>query len=293
MRIAITGASGLLGRALIDEAADKHEIVAAFHSSEILDLRYLEQYPLDLAHEDSIRRFIETARADLIIHSAAITDVDLCEREPKLAQIMNAEGTRRIVEAIRNTSTRIVYISTDYVFDGTAGPYAETAPTHPINIYGKTKLEGEVAVLSMEERGTIVRSASFLGRGGPLRPTFVERMLETMRDQPPLQAAYDQRSNITPVDGLASGIIRIVETGASGIWHIAHPQILSRHDLAVLIAERAGIDSSHIQRVSYDSLKRDAVRPLAGGLKTDKAARDLMLTFRPLQESIQMFLNQA
>lgn len=293
MRIAITGAAGLLGRALIDVTADKHQIVAAYHSSEILDHKYLEQYPIDLASGASIRHFVESARADFIIHSAAITDVDLCEREPALAQHLNSDGTRRIVDAVWNTSSRLVYISTDYVFDGVAGPYTETDPTNPINEYGKSKLEGEIAVLSLAERATIVRSASFLGRGTANRTTFVERMIEDLKNHPPLAAAANQQSNITPVGELASAIVRLVEAGASGIWHLAHPDIVSRYQLAVLIAKHSGLDSSIVKLVNYDSLSRDAARPLKGGLKVEKAARAHIQSFQPLEDSIKSFLAQV
>lgn len=290
MRIAITGASGLLGCALMDVAESKHQIVAAYHSAEILDRKYLEQYPLDLGSESSIRQFVESARADVIIHSAAITDVDLCEREPKLAQLFNADATRRLVDAVRSTPSRLLYISTDYVFDGVNGPYSEAAPTNPINVYGKTKLEGENAVLSLAERGTIVRSASFLGHGSDDRLTFAERLLAMMKYEPPILAADDQRSNVTPVDELAAGIVQTIEAGASGVWHIAHPDVISRWELAVLIAEQAGLDQSAVKRVKYGTLNRDAVRPLNGGLRVDKAARGLALRFRPLAESVRHFL---
>lgn len=293
MRIAITGASGLLGRALMENASDAHHIVAAYHTAEILDRKYLEQYPLDLSSESSIREFVEAARAEIIIHSAAITDVDLCEREPKLPQLLNADATRRLVDALQGTSTRLLYISTDYVFDGVNGPHSETDPPSPINVYGKTKLEGEHAVLSLSERATIIRSASFLGHGAANRPTFAERMFETMRDNPPLSAVDDQRSNITPVDELANGIMRVIESGAAGIWHIAHPDVISRYELGLLMAESAGIDSSYVQKVKYGSLARDAARPLNGGLKVEKAMRKLGITFRPLAASIQLFLKST
>lgn len=290
MRIAITGASGLLGRALIANASPRHDIIAGVHSAELLDAARIEQCPLDLTDAESIRRFVEHSRPDYLIHSAAITDVDFCEREPKRAQVLNADATRLLVDAVRNLPTRVVYISTDYVFDGTAGPYSETDATNPINVYGKTKLEGELAVRSLDERGVIVRSASFLGTGGSERPTFAERMLETMRTNPPLKAATDQVSNVTPVDELAFGIMRLIESGGTGIWHIAHPQLISRCDLAILLADNARLNSEQwVQGVAYKALKRAATRPLQGGLKCDKAIASLGLTFRPLEESVSRY----
>lgn len=291
LRIAITGASGLLGRALIASASPRHDVIAGIHSTELLDVRSIEQIPLDITDAHSIRRFVEQCRSDYLIHSAAITDVDLCEREPKRAQLLNADATQSLVEEVRGTQTRLLYISTDYVFDGTAGPYSETDATNPINVYGKTKLEGELAVRSLDERGVIVRSASFLGIGGPERPTFAERMLDTMRTNPPLKAAVDQVSNVTPVDELASGILRLIESGGTGIWHIAHPQLISRYDLAVMLAMHAGLDADRcIQRVAYESLGRAANRPLRGGLSCERAVSAVGLTFRTMEESIARYI---
>jgi dTDP-4-dehydrorhamnose reductase len=288
LRIAITGASGLLGKALIVAASPRHQIIAAVHSTNVIARQFLEVVPLDLTEPESIERFIDAAAPDLIIHSAAITDVDLCEREPELARSHNAEPTRQLAHALRRTKTRIVYLSTDYVFDGTSGPYTETDIPHPINVYGQTKLAGEEAILELGDRAAVVRSASFLGKGGPGRPTFAEHMLETMRERPPLKAAHDQSSNITPIDELASGILRLAESGAPGIWHIAHPRILSRYEFALLLAKAANLDPAFVERVDYASLLRAAARPLRGGLVTVKATKELALSWRPLEESVQI-----
>ncbi len=290
MRIAITGASGLLGRALIEKATPHHQIIAASHSTDVIGRGSVEMIPLDLNDVNSIQRFVHSSQADLFIHAAATTDVDRCECEPELARALNAEATSQLVAALRDSTSRILYISTDYVFDGEIGPYGEDDWPNPINVYGKTKLEGEKAVLALGARASIVRSASFLGYGGPSRPTFAERMLESMRENPPLRAAFDQLSNVTPVDALAVCIIKLAESGESGIWHIAHPQILSRYDLAVLLADLAGLGRASVESVSYASLHRAAPRPLRGGLKSEKANRVLSLTWRPLKESLTGFL---
>lgn len=304
MRIAITGASGLLGRALIASATARHHVIAASHRSVIADplqSRHPREggnpcppatrVPLDLSKPDSILKFVELSHPAVIIHAAAITDVDLCEREPHLAGALNAVATRQLADAVRKTAARIVYLSTDYVFDGSSGPYAETDAPRPINVYGRTKLDGENAILTLGARAAVVRSSSFLGHGGPNRPTFAERMVETIRDHPPLQAPGDQRSNITPVEELAEGILRLVESGLSGIWHIAHPRILSRYDLAAMMAKLAGLDPTRIKRVEYVSLKRPANRPLHGGLTAEKANQALSLSWRPLEESVAEFLS--
>lgn len=292
MRVAITGASGLLGRALIAQAGSEFAIVAATHSTVIQTTHSPITIPLDLSDPASIRRFVAECKADILIHAAAITDVDRCEREPELAHKINADATQALVDATRGTAIRIVFISTDYVFDGVSGPYKEDDQTNPINVYGASKLAGEQIVLSAGDQHSVVRSASFLGCGSPTKPTFVDRMLETMRHHPPLRAAYDQLSNVTPVKDLATGIWSLIHAAKTGVWHIAHPDIISRYDLALLLAKSCGLPSSVIERVEYKSLMRAANRPLRGGLNTDKSKSTLPQFDRPLQESVDLTVQQ-
>ncbi len=293
MRLAITGASGLLGREILQQACDRFDVVAAVHSDELSIPGRFERVSLDLGDESSVRAFIAQSQPDIIIHTAALTNVDMCEEQPATAQRINADGTKRLAAAIDSIDCRMIYVSTDYVFDGSSGPYSESDSTHPVNVYGKTKLEGEHAVLGLGSRAAIVRSASFLGFGGETRPTFAERMVQEISLRDSFPAADDQISNVTPIQDLAAGLLRVLDAGVSGIWHIASPELLSRYDLALLIAKLLNIDSRRISRVPYQSLGRPAQRPLRGGLKVDKAINELGCTFRPVSECLKVLISST
>jgi dTDP-4-dehydrorhamnose reductase len=287
MRVAVTGAAGLLGHELVRVFSEHgHTVIAGVHDATMKWAGRVTNLPLDLADKTSIRRFVDEAQADCIIHSAAMTHVDRCETEPALAERLNATATINLVDAVSDTKARIVYISTDFVFDGVDGPYREEDPLNPINVYGRTKRAGEVAVRKAGRDQAIIRSASFLGRGDSDRSTFVDAMLRTMTDSPPLRVAQDQYSNITPVDYLAAATAEIAERHLGGVWHVAGREIVSRFELARRLTGLFHLPASVVEGVDYEKLRRPAPRPLRGGLVTDKAETHLSVAPPSLDESL-------
>jgi len=270
-RVAVTGASGLLGRVLVRELlAQGHDVIAAIHESDAAIPESVTGLRLDLLSRESIQHFVQDARADVIIHSAAWTDVDGCEREHDKAEALNATATEHLMDAVGDSSCRVVYISTDYVYDGRSGPKGEDDPPAPINIYGLTKLQGEKAVRKAGPQHAIVRSSSFLGVGQGDRLTFVEAMLRRMKTDPPLKAPTDQRSNITPVDYLAQGIVEIATHAYEGVWHLVLNEILSRYDFARRLAKLFDLENELVVPVAFAELDRVAPRPLDGGLLSNR-----------------------
>lgn len=294
LRIAVTGGSGLLGRELVYRAVARgHKVAVGVHQVCVAWPAGIDSVPLDLTVPRSVEKFIERSEADWVVHTAAMTDVDRCEREPAAAIIANVAATRHLVEAVETAPTRILYLSTDYVFDGENGPYREDDPPHPINLYGLTKHAGETAVLEGDERHAIVRSASFLATRSRGRPTFVEVMVERMRSAPPLPAAVDQLSNITPIDYLAAALVEICERGLNGIWHLAGREIISRYELARHLAALFGLSDTAVRAVEYCELGRPAQRPLQGGLVTAKAAATLSSEPPTLADALRAWKAEA
>jgi len=287
LRIAVTGASGLLGCVVVEAAAARgHTVIVGVHQARCSWPTEVMVVPIDLTIPRSVEKFIERAEPDWVVHTAAMTDVDRCELKPADAIIANVAATRHLVEAVQTAPTRLVYLSTDYVFDGESGPYREDDPPNPINMYGRTKRAGEVAVLESDTRHVVVRSASFLGAGSSGRRTFVETMVERMRTGPPLQAAVDQFANVTPVGYLAAALVEICERGLTGIWHVAGREVISRYELARQLAELFAFPADVVQPVKYGELSRPARRPLRGGLCVDKAAEALSIAAPSLSEAL-------
>ena len=199
-------------------------------------------------------------RADVVIHLAAFTDVDECEKDPARAFAVNAQGAGHVAEAAAAGGARVVYVSTDYVFDGTAdGEYAEDHPTGPLNAYGRSKLEGEQIVMAHGDDNLVVRTSWVYGRGR----NFVRTILSAARAGKELSVVADQIGRPTWARDLARALVHLVEAGASGSIHVAGDgPPCSWADLADAALSAAGLDA-RVARVDTAAYARLAGRTLA------------------------------
>jgi dTDP-4-dehydrorhamnose reductase len=205
MRILITGANGQLAREL-QRALRGHTVIHAV----------LPEF--DLLKTD-VESHILAARPDVVVHLAAYTDVDGAEREPDKAMAVNAEGTERVAKAVDKAGARLIYLSTDYVFDGRkTSPYVETDKPNPVNAYGRSKLEGELRALTCCPNTLIVRSAWLYGAYGK---NFVNTIIQLASKQPALRVVADQRGSPTYAGDLAVALIRVLDMDSRGIVHAA------------------------------------------------------------------------
>ena len=270
--IVITGAGGQLGCAL----------VRALGGPSLLPWTEEEA---DVTHPDITFR-LAGARPRAIIHAAAWTDVDGCELDPDRAARVNAEATRRIAGAAAACGAHLVYLSTDYVFDGTKGtPYTEPDPPNPINVYGRTKLQGEAHVRALCPRHTILRTAWLYGPGGR---TFVQAIIERARQEDRIEVVTDQVGSPTLTDDLAGVIRQVLEKELLGLFHAAGEGSCSRYDLAQAIVGviRPGVKVLPVQTVPG---ARPARRPANAALATE-ALRAAGIPLRPWRDALVAFL---
>jgi dTDP-4-dehydrorhamnose reductase len=164
----------------------------------------------------------------------------------------------------------VVQVSTDYVFDGEAGPYSEDAPTAPLSVYGATKLESEGLVLSQSARSIVVRTMTLWGRGKGAKTSFVDFVRNSLEAGKPVRIVTDQWGNATLAEDLALGIWRLVQGGHAGVFHVVGSEWNSRFEWAQAIADHYGLDKSLIHPCVTADLKQAARRPLKSGLRTDK-----------------------
>jgi len=270
--IVITGAGGQLGRALL-RALGGLPLIPWTHGE------------ADVAEPDIVAR-LERLQPRAIVHAASRTDVDGCETDPARAMAVNAEGTRHVARAAAATGAHLIYISTDYVFDGTKGsPYVETDPTNPINAYGRSKLEGEAHVRALCPRYTILRTAWLYGPGGH---TFVHAIAQRARTERRFEVVTDQVGSPTFTEDLAGVVRRILEEGILGLFHAAGDGWCSRYELAqaVVTAIRPGVELVPAQTVPGS---RPARRPANAALSTG-ALRAKGITLRPWRDALAAFL---
>ena len=226
----------------------------------------------DLMDERGIYDLVDRLRPDVIIHSAALTDVDRCERERELAYKMNVEGTQAIAKAAEKAGAFLVYISTDYVFDGERGSYREDEKTNPVSYYGQSKLLGEEFC-----RGCIARTCVIYGsRPASGKVNFALWLIESLKSGKQVRVVTDQFITPTLNTNLAKMVLEAADRRLSGVYHLAGATRISRYDFAREVARVFDLDSDLIIPSRMADLKWDAKRPKDSSLDTSKAARELM-----------------
>lgn len=242
----------------------------------------------DLMDERGTYDLVDRLRPDVIIHSAALTDVDRCERERELAYKMNVEGTRAIAKAAEKAGAFLVYISTDYVFDGERGSYREDEKTNPVNYYGQSKLWGEEFC-----RGCIARTCVIYGsRPASGKVNFALWLIESLKSGKQVRVVTDQFITPTLNTNLAKMVLEAADRRLSGVYHLAGATRISRYDFAREVARVFDLDSDLIIPSRMADLKWDAKRPKDSSLDTSKAMGGLSNRPLPLDESLQILKDE-
>jgi len=288
MKVLVTGGTGLLGWWLAKTFYDKgFNVHATCHSKQPTGLENVSWHRLDLEDPQSIVGVIEEVKPEVVVHSAAYTEVDGCELDKARAYRVNYLGTKALALASQGVEF-FVYISTDYVFDGVRGMYGEDDVPSPANFYGLSKLLGEVAVESvLGDRSCVVRVSGLYGYSPTGKRNFGINALEKLLRGEEVKAFHDQWLSPTYVRFLAKAIARIVERRIPGILHVAGERV-SRYEFALRLAEVLGVDRGLVKPVSMDEVKLVARRPRDSSLDTSKA-RGLGIELPPLEECLRDF----
>ncbi len=247
MRVAVTGATGMLARALLPQ------LEAAGH-----EVRALPRAQADVTRFPSLRAALEPFAPQWVVHLAAFTQVDDCERDPDLAFRVNGLGARNAALAAEACGAAVLAISSDYVFDGRANrPYREYDPAAPLSVYGRSKWAGEEAVREVAPRHVIVRSAWLYGAGGA---NFVDTILRMARHGEPLAVVDDQRGSPTWTHDLARALVLLIAAGQFGTYHCTNGGDCTWHELAVHVVARGGL-AVPVESIGSAALARPAARP--------------------------------
>jgi dTDP-4-dehydrorhamnose reductase len=257
MRILVTGANGMLGRALAERLAGGHTLLLWGREE------------ADLGDEAAVQDAARGIEFDAVVHAAAFTNVDRCESEYELALRGNRDAVRHVARLARERGARFVTVSTDYVFDGTKGtPYVETDPTSPVNAYGRSKLAGEEAALTSGAAALVVRTSWLFGPGGK---NFVDTIAGKLERGEALEVVDDQRGSPTYTRDLAHGIARLLGRGATGIVHVTNGGETTWYGFAVAIARYLGA-TAPIAPIGSERIRRPAARPAYSVLSGERYA---------------------
>lgn len=244
----------------------------------------------DVTRPEQVQAALERVRPALVFHCAAYTDVDKAEGEAAQALRVNGEGTAHVARACRAAEAGLVYLSTDYIFDGRKrSPYREEDPPNPLSAYGRSKLAGEDAVRAAGlERAWIVRSAWLYGAGGR---NFVRAILDRAAQGEPLRVVSDQEGSPTYTVDLAAALCRIPAGVPPGTYHAAGAGSTTRFAFARAILERAGMREVPVRPIPTAESGRPAPRPLYSVLSNEKWAAATGAPLRPWPEALEAFLS--
>jgi len=280
MKILITGANGLLGQHLVKLLLDTtaHDIIATGKG----DPRYVVQnsrlhyYALDITDGMAVHSLFEKLLPDTIVHCAALTQADECELNPIKAWEINVTATRFIVEAAKKINAFLIFISTDFVFDGINGPYKETDTVNPVSYYGSTKVAAEKSVAESGLPYAIARTCLLYGNiFVGTRNNVISWVKENLEQVNKIKVVSDQWRTPTFVEDLAKGILLIAEKKAVGLFHISGKDFLSPYDMAMATAAYLNLDASLIEKVDASVFTQPAKRPVTTGFIIDKAKNEL------------------
>lgn len=284
-----TGLSGMVGSRIVELLKDQYEF-------EDLSL----EAKVDIRHKKKVEQKISQSKAEIVLHLAAKTDVDGCEKDKALgkkgdAWTINVGGTKNVVDACQHLDKKIIYISTDFVFDGEsppAGGYTEEDKANPINWYGQTKYEGEKIVQNSRNRWLILRIAYPYRAKFTQKLDFVRLILEKLRKNQQVLALIDHIFTPTFIDDVVFGLNTLIKRGSVGIFHLVGSQFLTPYQAINLIAEQFGLDKVLIKGVKMKNYYQNrALRPKNLALKNEKIKK-LGIKMRTFEEGIKELRKQ-
>ena len=283
--ILITGGLGQLGISLKRIFNSKYEIISSTRSK---NLRAADIY-LDVTNPILFKDVLKMTSPDLVINLAALTDVDLCERNPELAYSINVGGIDNLVNTFNGP---IIHISTDYVFDGESGPNKEKDPTNPLNVYGSSKLASENMLLEQSEDSLVIRANVLYDYASRSNASFLNWVISSLEKGKEINVVEDQWNNPTWTSSLAVVIDRSIDSGINGLLHWGDGDWISRYEFAIKIADVFNLKKSLIKPIKTSELDQTATRPLKGGLDSDFAQEALNLEPPSVEECLQTILEQ-
>jgi len=296
-RILLTGSNGLLGQKLVDLITGQHpdiDLVATARGANRLP--YSEGYryeAMDITDREQVLRVIGEVQPDVVIHTAAMTNVDQCEAEKEACWAQNVKAVEYLVEACRQTGAFLEHVSTDFIFDGTAGPYDEEAAANPISFYGWSKYAAEKVVMHSGIRWAIARTVLVYGIAHDMsRTNIILWVKKSLEEGKTIKVVTDQWRTPTLAEDLATGCYLIAEQEAGGVFNISGADFLTPYEMAIATADYFGLEKSLITQADSSTFTQPARRPPRTGFVLDKAREVLGYQPHSFAEGIAVLAGQ-
>jgi dTDP-4-dehydrorhamnose reductase len=294
-KIFITGANGLLGQKLVNQLAEKggYQIFASGKGECRLPGDGFEYVSLDITDAAQVEKSLVDIKPNIIIHGAAMTNVDQCELKQEECYDANVNATRYLIQAAVKCKAHFIFVSTDFIFSGEEGPLDENAKASPVNYYGETKLVGEQLVMACQTKWSIARTVLVFGIAHDMSRTnivlWVKSSLEAGKE---IQVVDDQFRTPTLAEDLAAGCILIAEQEAEGVFNISGPDFLTPYEMANITADFFGLNKNLIKRSDSSTFTQSAKRPLKTGFIITKAQEELGFEPKTFRTAIGILAKQ-
>jgi dTDP-4-dehydrorhamnose reductase len=295
VRILVTGANGLLGQKLVDLLQKDKAIylIATARGKSVLTIDKGEYHSLDITDGSAVDRVVTETKPDLIINTAAMTNVDQCETERELCWKTNVTSVDYLIKACVKYNVHLVHVSTDFIFDGSHGPLDENEKPGPVNYYGESKLAAEELILKSNINWSILRTVLVFGITADMsRSNIVLWVKNNLEQKKTIQVVNDQWRTPTLAEDLAMGCYLASKKKAKGIYHISGKDFLSPYDIAIHTATFFNLDKTLIKPTDCTQFKQTARRPLTTGFIIDKARKELGYEPRSFVEGIAVLASQ-
>lgn len=278
MRVLIIGVSGFIGSYLFGAMSKEHEVTGtSAHNTGFRNL--------DISKFSKTSEFLKENNPDAICLPAGITNLDYIEKFPSISRKINVLGTENIADYCRSSGCRLIFYSSDAIFDGKNGPYDEDDAANPISMYGKQKLEAENIVKKLGNFA-IIRTSSVYG-WDKKKLNFVSRLIDNLENKKKIKAPTDQFYTPTYVADLVNATIKLMDKKFNGIYNIAGPDFMSRHEIALNVCRLFGFKKELVIPVESSELNQAAKRPKFGGLSNKKALKELRIKLCGLREGLK------
>jgi dTDP-4-dehydrorhamnose reductase len=295
MRLLVTGANGLVGSRLSALLTQRgHEVLAVSRGpwrggSAILSHRGFEYFPGELSRDTEVKAAFAKGQPQVVLHAASMTEVDRCEQNPNEAFASNVIATANVARAAQENRAQLIYVSTDYVFDGGSGPYGEEDVPHPQGVYALTKQMGEQAVRVLSTSWAIARTAVVYGWPAAGRANFGSWLVTSLKDRRPVPLFVDQRVSPTLASSAARMLAELAERKLTGIWNICGAEVVDRLTFGKTLSTVFGFDPALCVPSKLAEAKLASPRPIHSGLRPDKARDQLQEKPLSLRDALAQF----
>jgi len=288
LKFLVTGSAGLVGQQVVKDLSKSNQVFSCYNESKS---EYGIPMKMDLLNHEVISSVLLETEPDVVIHLGAMTGVDLCEKEESMAFDINTKATQTIARQCSISNTFLVYVSTDYVFDGNLGMYKEDDVANPLGFYGKSKLEGEKVVQNFSTNWCIARTSTPFGLH-PTKKSFPMWVIENLQKQKQIDVLIDQFTSPTYIPNLSRMLIEISEKRITGIIHTAGASKISRYQMASMISDKLNLDGTLLKQISMNKMKWVAQRPKDSSLDISRASSILNEKPQKIDQSLNLFIDE-